>query len=356
MFRSLSIKNFRGFREFELAPLGRVNLIGGRNNTGKTAVLEAAFMLIGPSSPETSLRLRVARGFEQIVADTEELWGWLFYAKRFDQAIELATTDDLGRHVLAIRLVEPSSTVLAMGDGNEGPSPSEQMTTGDIARELRLDYHGPQGERSTSSASLAPNGVKFEHSAVRRSLMPSGAYFGASSVRGAKTGVELFSRLAGVGREGEILGPVQILEPRLRRIEVLYTAGAPVLHGDLGIGRLVPIPMMGEGVVRVLTFALAIATSPKGLVLIDEIENGLHASVLESVWRALWEAARRAEVQLIATTHSWECIEAAQRVFHGADEAEFVYHRLERTGEDVRSVAFDRESMETSVEMHLEVR
>lgn len=356
MFRSLSIKNFRGFREFELGPLGRVNLIGGRNNTGKTALLEAAFMLIGPSSPETTLRLRVARGFEQLVPDSEELWGWLFYVRRFEQAIELATTDEAGRHVLSIRLVEPTSTVVSMGDDGAGSSVSERMTTGDITLELRLDYSGPHNERLTSSASLAPNGVKFEHSPVRRSLMPSGAYFGASSVRGAKTGVELFSRLAGVGREGEVLSAVQILEPRLRRIEVLYTAGAPVLHDDIGIGRLVPIPMMGEGVVRVLTFALAIATSPKGLVLIDEIENGLHASVMEAIWQALGDAARRADVQLIATTHNWECIEAAHRVFRGADETEFVYHRLERTGDDVRSVAFDRESMDTSVEMHLEVR
>src|ERR1700758_305841 len=107
---------------------------------------------------------------------------------------------------------------------------------------------------------------------------------------------------------GEILPALQILEPRLQRLSLAPLAGESVIHGDIGLPQLVPIPFMGEGIRRVLSIVLAIANAPGGVVLIDEVENGLHYSVMRDVWKAIAVAARQMDVQVFATTHSWECI------------------------------------------------
>lgn len=89
MFHAIEIARFRGFQQLRLDPLDRFNLIIGRNNVGKTALLEAIFLLLGPNNPELPLRVNVFRGIEQFRNDPEELWGWLFYKKDLTRAIEL---------------------------------------------------------------------------------------------------------------------------------------------------------------------------------------------------------------------------------------------------------------------------
>ena len=150
---------------------------------------------------------------------------------------------------------------------------------------------------------------------------------------------------------------LQIVEPRLERLAVLVSQGTPSLHGDIGVGRLVPLSYMGEGLRRLLSFVLAIKDIPGGIVLIDEFENGLHYSVLNDVWKAIAEAARQADVQIFATTHSWECIYRAHQYFVESDTYDdFRLHRLDRIGDRTVVFTYDRETFEASVTMSLEVR
>lgn len=61
MITSLHIKNFRGFEDLEVKGLKRVNLFAGRNNSGKTSLLEAVFLLGGPNNPMSPAQLRILR-------------------------------------------------------------------------------------------------------------------------------------------------------------------------------------------------------------------------------------------------------------------------------------------------------
>ena len=97
MFRSLSLDRFRGFSKLRVEPLDRINLILGKNNTGKTALLEAIFLLAGPTNPELPLRLNLFRGIEQVRADPEDMWGWLFYKKRIEHDIWIKAEAEIGR-------------------------------------------------------------------------------------------------------------------------------------------------------------------------------------------------------------------------------------------------------------------
>jgi AAA15 family ATPase/GTPase len=95
---------------------------------------------------------------------------------------------------------------------------------------------------------------------------------------------------------------------------------------------------MGEGMVRLLSLVLEITNASGGVVLVDEIENGLHHSVLTKVWRAVGEASRRSNTQIFATTHSWECIRAAHEAFLQNGIYDLRLHRLERINGDIEAV------------------
>ena len=90
MYHSFTIKNFRCFRDLTLEPLERVNLITGKNNVGKTALLEALWLHVGVNTPDLPLRLNMLRS-GQTIADVVEVWGWLFFDKQVQNVIELAS-------------------------------------------------------------------------------------------------------------------------------------------------------------------------------------------------------------------------------------------------------------------------
>ena len=52
MYQTFRVKNFRCFKDLRIEDLGRVNLIAGRNNTGKTALMEAMYLLAKPLRPK----------------------------------------------------------------------------------------------------------------------------------------------------------------------------------------------------------------------------------------------------------------------------------------------------------------
>jgi len=129
-----------------------------------------------------------------------------------------------------------------------------------------------------------------------------------------------------------------------------------VIHGDIGAGRLIPLPLLGEGVARLASLILAIANAENGVVLVDEIENGVHYSIMGRVWEAIKEAVRRFNVQLFATTHSRECIEAAHAAFSKDEKYDFRFHRLERVRDSIKVKSYDQEALSAAIQVGLEVR
>ena len=95
---------------------------------------------------------------------------------------------------------------------------------------------------------------------------------------------------------------------------------------------------------------------PGGVVLIDEVENGLHHGVMKKVWKALAEAARKENVQIIATTHSWECIQAAHDAFMEMGRYDFRLHRLELIKSKIEAISYDKETLNAALKSELEVR
>ncbi len=355
MMQSFTVRNFRCLKNLTIEPLQRLNLIAGKNNTGKTALLEALFVHAAPNNPEVPLRLSVFRGIEQFLSDPDELWGWLFYGKDTDRVIELKSKS-AGRDSVMVKIRLIDATRLPVKVSKSGKSNVRlgvSSTTAPSTKELILEYVAGPNKAVRSRALVTVDGMRFDR--AKLPPLPTGIFL-TTTARHPSENVTRFSKLAEERRQEGLLRALECIEPRLDRLEVLVSGGGPMIHGDVEIGRLIPLPFMGDGISRLLSILLAITDARNGVVLVDEIENGLHYSSLKAVWTAIAEASREANAQVFATTHSWECIRAAHEAFSEARTYDFCLHRLDRTDNDISSTAYDQEMLEGALGMGLEVR
>ena len=160
-------------------------------------------------------------------------------------------------------------------------------------------------------------------------------------------------RLRRQKRGGLLLDALRVVEPKLVSVEDNFANGEPMIMGDVGLSELIPLAVMGEGMTRVARIVLAISSSPSGVVLVDEVENGLHYSVVPKMWEVIGAAAAQFGVQVFATTHSLECIKAAH---DSLDSEAFRYYRLQVYDSEVRCVTYEPEVMNASIRHNFEVR
>jgi hypothetical protein len=166
-----------------------------------------------------------------------------------------------------------------------------------------------------------------------------------------------FSRLEIANRHEAVVEALRLIEPRLKRLTVVATRGGSVLYGDLGGGHLMPVPLMGDGMLRTLSIALAMVNSQGGLVLVDEVENGLHYSVLADLWRMIAQTARRLEVQVFAATHSDECIRALYEAVESLGcQEDLRLYRFDLTGDGTRAVDYSADELSAAIASEQEVR
>jgi hypothetical protein len=355
MIESLEIKNFRCFRDLKMSSFERVNLIAGVNNVGKTALLEAMYLLAAPSLPVWPPSLNFQRGFDKlpISVDLQTRWGWLFHGRLLGDPIELEwkATGDRTRQI-KIRW-HPATEAPVRFDASAAGA---EANTGPGL--VILEFHG--SDEGDYQLAVSSNG--FTRPESKAPSVPVGVISGArEGIPGTRESIlELdATRLSEVyvaGASRNVLSGLQVIEPRLSDLKVLYLSGVPMVYGDIGIGRPVPLAQMGEGVGRVLSIVLEIARAAGGVVLIDEVEHGIHHSAMAEIWKSIAEESRRSDTQIFATTHSWECIQAAHMAFEQSTPYDLRLYRLERAEGEIRAIQYDRETLGTSVEMNLEVR
>lgn len=359
MYQSFEISNFRCLDEFSMTDLEQVNLIAGVNNVGKTTILEALFLHCGAYNPQLTFKLNAFRGIESIMYKPGQMmdtpWDSLF--SEFDMSKEIKIVgDDKKTGIRTIRL----KTVT---------DPEKLMKISQlIERDINKNVEIPMFFESTHVLELEneSNGLRsyyqiIDQKGIRTIPIPPPPPFptlfqGSRYHEPLNLDVERFSKLELEGNLDRLIESLQVIEPRLRDLSLIFTSGFPLIHGDIGLNRPIPLHFMGEGMVRFMTLLLAIGNSPNGVILIDEIENGLHHSVLQEVWKVVGNAAREFNTQVFATTHSLECIVGAHNAFVEDGLYDFSLHRLERINKDIRAVRYDQETLDAAFEIGLEVR
>jgi AAA15 family ATPase/GTPase len=349
--------------------MARINLIAGMNGSGKTALLEALFIHSG-INPELAIRVNVFRGINPVTFEVrkyaEAPWDSVFMMHDTTRIIELeGDYDNYPRRIIRLRgihdMEETEKTsnhirnfIAANKRSRKSPLLSETIQT------LRLDFS--QGNRKSSHDLMLDHIIDEQGERVRIRVNPPSppspyqtVFLPARFIR-MEEDIDRFGRLEAAKRLDYILKTLKILEPRLKDLAIITEKGIPLIAGDIGFSKLVPVPYMGEGAARLMSLLLAIGYAENGIVLLDEIENGLHHTVLEKVWRLVAEAARTLNVQIFATTHSFECIRAAHVAFVSRKDYDFRLYRLERMKNETSVVTYSKETLSAAVEAGYEVR
>lgn len=332
---SLHIHCFRGLVDQQFEQLGRINLLVGNNNAGKTSVLEALCIYSGPldavrwvDAPQRVLRY----GADELL----EVWRWLFpkAAEHTDsdaaQQIRISAT---GAYPLASLEAEcRESEAVRMGASSDSiPEGSPQQRRLDLSIRAYARGEARPYERQFE---VWEQQQKIEFPAEKPKGPSISAYFSRpwGYLREREFLNRVLSRATLSGVKSQALDLIQLFDPSITDIEILTPSGSQpraYLH-TTHFAQPVPLRVFGDGIRSVVTISLQLvtATSSASLVLLDEVGNSIHTSMLPSVFRWLSEIGRKRNIQIFATTHSLEVVDAlidAQDAAATIDEDLVVY-------------------------------
>lgn len=372
---SLRIRGYRLFEDLRLQRLGRVNLITGKNNTGKTALLEAIRIWMEGAAPSVLLEVIESRRDRKNSAhqnvQTRQTWGDLGIYSLLNghpnslTDAHLATIGtrerDLGRIIISI--ADPTDVELDVEDrwfwdAAAGPREFEASTR---KEELWI-------LRSSAKAALCESKrwkrvSQFLDDAIQE--IPALQFGGFVTQYVAPAGVgttqmaQLWDRVSLTPDEDEVVRVIQLLAPRVERVTLraMGEGGSRVPFVRVrGIKDPIPLARMGDGVGRAFGLGLALVNARNGCLLLDEAENGIHYSVQADLWRMIFATAQRLNVQVFATTHSYDCIRGFQQAASENTEVEGMLIRLLEHEGKIVPTEFNERDLEIVTRRNLEVR
>ena len=191
---------------------------------------------------------------------------------------------------------------------------------------------------------------------ARIPVLPSSVLQSARIRNSPEEDIGRFGDLELEGMADDIVECLRAVDPRIQRLTTIAAPPTPMIYAHIGLGRPVPMSFLGDGVGRLLSMSLAFQNAKDGMILIDEVENGLHHSALKGVWENLNRLSQRFNVQVFATTHSYECMEAARDAFIGAEQEDLHIHRLDRRNGGIVATTYPFEALDFNLSYGVDFR
>lgn len=351
MYKSIEIERFRSIKHLEISDFKRINLFVGENNCGKTSILEAIFLLSGMANPQLATNVHLFRG---LLLDNDEDLSYIFNDFDLSEDVILSgTNSNKSNRSLIIspryetspskkdRIKEESITHFSGSSASSGTSNHLEGI------DYKSNYDNIEYKSSfsfTKKQVTTPNNYKEKLKC--RFLNQD------TIMRGID---ERLDKIIEKKRLNEILEVLKTIEPNVADIRLGING---LIRIDVGKDSMFPINIMGDGIRRLLSILSSIIDLKDGVLLVDEIENGLHYSSLSVLWKAVIKACEIHNVQLIATTHSYECVEAMVKECKAADENfdEARLFRLERDEHAHNVIKADIKLLEVSLAKNYEIR
>ena len=358
----LYIEGFRGIDQLTIPRLGRVTLLAGKNGIGKTTVLDAVRVYAARGSHAALYELLVgneeyffdkATGDSNPIPDVEALFNGR--EESLNRSIVIGPSDD--NEQLKIESATPDE-IYEFAQREPGVAPSViwnfdggaavKTTFQDVERIIPLGFIFRGQPRYRNS----PNKDEIKCESLGPDLMSN------------RDLARLWDNVALTDDESLAIEPLKRgLDNGIKGVAVI----GDDVPGSKGNGRRVmvrlkshrrPVPLrsLGDGAMRMFGVALALANSRDGFLLLDEAENGIHHTLQRDFWRMALQTAQANNVQVLATTHSWDCVVGFARAAAECEEAEGILYRLSRRYGDLRAVDYTEEDLKIAAEQGIEVR
>ncbi|ENQ9725828.1 TPA: ATP/GTP-binding protein [Yersinia enterocolitica] len=387
MINSIDISNFKGFKKLTIPKLGRLNLIVGKNNSGKSSILEA--LMVYASGGSESILRDISISHDEKVRQRDS---YNEYSRDFtnDKNSELKLDIDLNineafpyEHLFYGRRFNKNQIKIGELDGEDQVSiafskrkivnNNKKNEIIEMLRQLDLEISTPD---NAALNLLEVKKGRFKHSI---SLTESFSYSNMAesdertrtNFKYVKTSFESMDKLGILWDKITLTDYEEVAIKSLRLIDPSITDLRFIDRGErrssrtaiirLDDGSIFPIKSMGDGIVRVLELILNLYSARDGFFLIDEFDNGLHFSVQKPLWEIIFNLSKYLNVQVFATTHSWDCIQSFTEVAIENEEIEGVLlkigkSKLSKNKGQAMVTVFDEEKLNTITQKMVEVR
>jgi AAA15 family ATPase/GTPase len=380
MLQSLKIEGFRGFQSFEMANLGRINLLVGKNNSGKTSILEAIQFLYVQNNLDIFLETISYRGeFSWSESNRTKVFEicHLFPGHEIIPSKEIIIIGSRESHQESVTISVKSIPIqLSLFSDKNDDLNNDNIFDDEEWNKLLLSIRWSQSQKPIELELLA-NGTLARDSIRRMASLSR-----ISHKIGIDNKIELrfltpfsltssdmaalFDNIVLSPLEDLIIESLKIIEPKIERIASIGS-GKYSTANNLGVrggflikiknhDQPIPIGSLGDGFWRMLGLVLAMVNLENGILLVDEIDSGLHFTVMTDMWKVVWETAKKLNIQVFATTHSQDCWQSLAELIieEKIADNEITIQRIDKDKE--KAVSFNTRQIYLASERDIEVR
>lgn len=377
MIKSLKITGYRGFKDLEMGHLGRVNLLVGKNNSGKTSALEALSLLSSGYDPSALMRIVNRRGEivfpevqqgQQLRQDIDISHLFHEHELRSGTSFEIATK--------AENSIPHKKVIYSIVDVNRDQIHPHYIATHGMAGNalvgpylgLKLETLEPSQPFSIiplSKRLLRPEDLQVLNNLRQGQKSPVNYQLVSTESLLPMELTAAWNSVVLTPEEDLVTKALRYLEPRIERIAAVSPSLAPFFYQQ-GVSRSgfkvkladvpdpLPVGTLGDGIWRMLALAIAITRARDGVLLVDEIDTGLHYSIMADMWKLISGSAKEFNIQVFATTHSYDCIHSLASICTPDSRDEVTIQRLE-VGK-ASTVPFSADEIVSAAKNYIEVR
>jgi len=361
MYKNLEIENFRSIKHLSIEDLGRINVLLGKNNSSKTTVLETLFLLFGATNPALIVKAHEFRNF--FFNEASDL-RFIFRDLDFKNKIKIKLLSEDKNDFREV-------TILPSSDSSDTKTKRVEVDVKNIAYDStrkedeinELMINGTVKKRN-SKKKETKSLLIFNKTDNSFNFTPSPEYSDHINAVFLPPKIPLSTNLAKElehliinKQHDDLISMLQTVDPKITGISF---GTNQIIYVDVGINQLVPINLSGDGIRRYLSLLLALYNSKGGIVLIDEIENGLHFSTLIHLWDDLIRLSQELDVQLFITTHNIDTLCSLKLALEKENNKDFQQqvraYTLKNIKGEHKSYKYDFESFEHAIDYEIELR
>ncbi|PTQ90720.1 AAA family ATPase [Agitococcus lubricus] len=365
MIDNLKIQNFRLFESLEIQGIKRVNLIVGKNNAGKSALLEALQLYFSGFSLDVMYEILLRRQENIKVKSNEYILNNPL--KSFFKNYTLAIGHDFQ---VSISTNHYSYLMKIMIEGNKKYTPLnmdnlDRLNDGNVgvvvstySRNKEIASKFIQLDKPLSSLYNQENIQKLIGAYNTIAIIKSVKFVAANGLNDLET-AQLWDSISLTSAQDDVIKAFHIIEPKLTGLS--FVAADSETNSRIPIIKLrdmpepIPLKSLGDGMTRLFHLILSLVTAKDGVLLIDEFENGLHWSTQSKAWQLIFTLAEQWNVQVFCTTHSKDCINGFEEIWTQYPQ-DAAFFRLYRKDNQSYIKTYDLEMLSDAIETETEVR
>ena len=358
MIDSIEIRNYRNLNELKINSFARVNLITGKNNVGKSSLLEAIIIYVSKADLRVIYELLNDRGEnyfrnsnrDNVLETNIKTFSSLFSSRETSGLVSIATNENNPVSIRFVKYIEKE-----VPGEYDGEPTTKRIAIEDADNNISDAHYGIE---INNGVNLRIRPLERNYPILKNKSIENFQYIRARNMDNEINGI-LWDNITLTKKETFVLEALKIIEPNIDRIAFIQESSMQrttviKLKND---DTIIPMMSMGDGINRIFSIILAMVNAENGYLFIDEFENGLHYTVQRKLWDLIFKLSDDLKIQVFITTHSLDSINSFEFVLNNTEDKSIgKFIRLDNKKGQIKEVEFTAKELETATGQNIEIR